>query len=184
MSDQKNQDTNEGTIPFSADPAPQSPAQSEPTGESPADPLAQAIADRDQFRDQLLRSHAELDNFRKRSTRERDEERRYAQLSFVRELLPVLDNLHRAIDAASKGGTIDDLRQGVEMVANQAREMLVRFQVEPIPALGEAFDPNIHEALTQIPSADHPPMTVLQEVEPGYKLHDRVIRPAKVIVSS
>jgi molecular chaperone GrpE len=146
--------------------------------------LAEAQAECEQLRDQVLRSHAELDNYRKRVSREREEERRYAVLNVVRDLLPVFDNLQRATNAAAQGGTVDDLRQGVDMVVRQSREILARYKVEPIPAVGQPFDPNIHEAITQMPSAEHPPMTVLQEIETGYRLHDRVLRPAKVIVSS
>ncbi len=153
--------------------------------ESPVvDPLAVALAERDDFRDKLLRMHAELENYRKRAQRERDEERRYAAGPLARDLLPVLDNLQRAVTAAGQGGTIDDLRQGVEMVLQQAREVLAKNQIEIIPAVGQPLDPNRHEAITQMPSADHPPLTVLQEVETGYTLHDRVLRPTKVIVSS
>ena len=151
---------------------------------SPNDPLAAAISERDELRDQLLRSQAELENYRKRQQREREEERRYAAGSIVRDLLPVLDNLQRAIAAAEQGGTVDDLRAGVAMVLQQATEMLAQHQVQAIPAVGEPFDPNHHEALTQMPSDEHPAMTVLQEVETGYKLHDRVLRPTKAIVSS
>ncbi len=148
------------------------------------DPLAAALAKQEELQDKLLRAHADLDNYRKRTQREREEERRYAVLSIARDLLPILDNLQRAVDAASQGGTVDDLRQGVEMVLTQARELLAKYQVHPIQAQGEPFDPNQHEAMTQVPSEEHPPMTVLQEVEPGYKLHDRVVRPSKVIVST
>jgi molecular chaperone GrpE len=148
------------------------------------DPLAAVIAERDEYKDRLLRSHAELDNFRKRLQRERDEERRYAVGPIVRDLLPVLDNLQRAVAAAERGGTIEDLRQGMSMVLQQSRELLAKHQVHPISAVGQPFDPNRHEALTQMPSADQPAMTVLQEVEGGYTLHDRVLRPTKVIVSS
>jgi len=144
----------------------------------------QAQAERKEFEDKYLRAVAELDTVRRRLQRERDEERRYAALPVVKELLPVIDNLTRAVDAAAQGGSVDDLKQGVAMVLQQATEVLGQFQVQPIEAINQPFDPNLHEALTQIPSADHPPMTIVQEVETGYKLHDRVIRPSKVIVSS
>jgi molecular chaperone GrpE len=101
----------------------------------------------------------------------------------VRDLLPALDNLQRAIDA---GENVDDLSvmlQGVQMVAHQIGEVLTRHGASPIEAVGRPFNPNRHEALQQMPSADHPPMTVIDEAERGYTLHDRVIRPSKVIVS-
>jgi molecular chaperone GrpE len=149
-----------------------------------ADPLTAAIAERDDLRNKLLRSHAELENYRKRAQRERDEERRYAAAPLARDLLPVLDNLQRAVLAAGQGGTVEDLKRGVDMVVQQAREVLAKHQIQPIAAVGQPLDPNRHEAITQMPSADHPPLTVLQEVETGYTLHDRVLRPTKVIVAS
>lgn len=151
---------------------------------SAVDPLDAVLSERDDLRDRLLRSQAEMENYRKRLQREREEERRYSESGLIRDLLPVLDNLQRAVVAAEQGGTVEDLRQGVSMVLQQAREMLSKHRVQPIAALGQPFDPNHHEALTQMPSADIPPMTVLQEVETGYMLHDRVLRPTKVIVSS
>lgn len=165
------------------DPAP------EPTGEDPGqqppDPLAAVTAERDDFRDKLLRLHAEMENSRKRSQREREEERRYAVLPLARDLLPSLDNLRRAMEAGEKSGPDNgELLQGLRMVAAQIEEVLGRHGVTPIPALGLPFDPNLHEALQQVPSAEHPPMTVILEYERGFKLHDRVIRPAKVVVSA
>lgn len=168
-------------------PTADAPDQSDSTSEANSagdESITRAAQERDEYRDKLLRSHAELENYRKRVQRERDEDRRYAAVPLARDLLPTLDNLQRAIEAAEKGGTVEDLKQGVAMVLQQARETLAKHQIVPIPAAGEAFDPNQHEALTQIPSSDHPPMTVVQEVETGYKLHDRVLRPTKVIVSA
>jgi len=143
-----------------------------------------SLADeRDAAMDLLLRSQAELENFRKRANRERDEERRYAALPLVRDLLPGLDNLQRALDAARHSDDLSAMLQGVEMVTTQIDEVLARHGALPIAAIGEPFDPNKHEAIQQMPSADHPPMTVIEEVERGYTLNDRVVRPSKVIVS-
>lgn len=144
----------------------------------------QSLADeRDAARDQLLRTQAELENFRKRANRERDEERRYAALPLLRDLLPGLDNLHRAIDAAQHTDDLSAMLQGIEMVLSHIDEVLTHHGAVPIPSVGEPFDPNKHEAIQQMPSADHPPMTVIDEVERGYTLSDRVVRPSKVIVS-
>lgn len=150
---------------------------------SPEDPLQQLVDERDAAKDHALRAQAELENFRKRANRERDEERRYAALPLVRDLLPSLDNLQRALDAASHTDDLSAMLQGVEMVSAQIQEILSRHGTTPIPSVGEAFDPNKHEAIQQMPSADHPPMTVIDEVERGYMLNDRVVRPSKVIVS-
>lgn len=148
-----------------------------------ADPLQEAIAERDAAVDRALRTQAELENYRRRMQRERDEDRRYAALPLVRDLLPGLDNLQRALDAAQHTDDLAAMLQGVEMVAAQIQEILTRHGAEPIAAVGEPFDPNRHEAITQMPSTEHPPMTVIDEIERGYMLHDRVIRPSKVIVS-
>ena len=148
------------------------------------DAQLQALAEeRDAARDRFLRSQAELENYRKRVQREREEERRYAALPLLRDLLPGMDNLQRALDAARHTDDLAAMLQGVEMVALQFEEILKRHGAEPITAVGEPFDPNRHEALQQMPSADHPPMTIIDEIERGYRLHDRVIRPSKVIVS-
>ncbi|MCA9075943.1 MAG: nucleotide exchange factor GrpE [Planctomycetaceae bacterium] len=147
------------------------------------DPMQQLADERDAARDQALRAQAELENYRKRTNRERDEERRYAALPIIRDLLPSLDNLQRAIDAASHTDDLSAMLQGVEMVSAQMLEILARHGATPISSVGEAFDPNKHEAIQQMPSADHPPMTVIDEVERGYTLNDRVVRPSKVIVS-
>ena len=147
-------------------------------------PLEAAIAERDELRDLLLRTRAEMDNMRKRMNRERDEERKYAALPIARDLLPALDNLHRAVDAGQKDQNVAALLQGVQMVAKQIEEILARQGILSIPSVGQPFDPNRHEALQQVPTAEYPPMTVIQEYEKGYQLHDRVVRPSKVIVSS
>ncbi len=157
----------------------------EEESQSPKDPLEQALFDKAELQDQFLRLRAEMDNFRKRSNRERDEERKYAGLRLIADLLPAIDNLKRAVEAGKNADSENSLLlQGVEMVTRQFDEILERNGAKPIDAVGQPFDPNFHEALQQIPSAEHPPMTVLQEYEKGFQMHDRVIRPSKVIVSS
>lgn len=133
--------------------------------------------------DRLLRSQAELENFRRRTQRDADEQRRFESLRLLRDLLPGLDGLQRAIQSAEQTGDSAALLNGIRMVATQFRDILKTHSAEPIDAVGKPFDPNQHEALTQVPSADCEPMTVLQVVETGYRLHDRVVRPARVIVS-
>ncbi|MBX3438147.1 MAG: nucleotide exchange factor GrpE [Planctomycetaceae bacterium] len=158
-------------------------------GESPRNPsaehdaLVEMTAERDAALDRALRTQAEWENYRRRIQREREDERRFAALPFVRDLLPSLDNLQRALDAGRHTDDLSAMLQGVEMVASQIGDVLTRHGAEPIVAVGEPFDPNRHEAIQQMASADHPPMTVIDEVERGYTLHDRVVRPSKVIVS-
>jgi molecular chaperone GrpE len=146
--------------------------------------LETALAERDTHYDRLLRLQAELENFRKRMQREMEQSRQYQALPLARDLLPVLDNLRRALGAAEAAGNAAELVEGVNMVVKQFEDVLARHLVVPIEAVGQPFDAHLHEAVQQVPSPDHPPMTVVAEVERGYLLHDRVVRPAKVIVSS
>ena len=145
--------------------------------------------------ERALRSHAELENYRKRAQRELVEERRYAVVPLVRDLLPVVDNLERAIDVIQAGGAGDgkaaspakdasSLLEGVKMVATQLDTVLKSHQCVRIETVGTPFDPNQHEAIAQEPSDEYPAGTVTRAVQVGYKLHDRVIRPAQVFVST
>ena len=140
-------------------------------------------AERDTNRDKWLRAEAELDNYRKRAQRDADEIRKYQSIGLVRDLLSGLDNLRRAEEAAAKSKNVDELLKGISMVSVHFENTLKAHGIERIEAEGQPFDPNFHEAVTQIPS-EHPAMTVITDYEPGYKLHDRVIRPSKVVVSS
>lgn len=145
--------------------------------------LSALLAERDDYKDKWARTQADLQNYRKRMQRELEEERKFAVVPLVKALLPALDNLQRALQAASTSQNADNLITGVEMVVKQFDAALIAVGVQPIAAVGQPFDPNLHEAITQAPSADHPPMTVLQDVERGYVFNDRVIRPTKVVVS-
>ncbi len=148
------------------------------------DQLAAARAERDANYDLYLRSQAELQNYRRRVQKEADELRQYQALPIARDLLPALDNLHRALAAAENSGNVKDLVNGVKLVARQIEAALGRHDVVPIDSAGKPFDPNLHQAIQQVPSDEHPPMTVVQEVERGFTLKDRVVRPATVIVST
>lgn len=145
--------------------------------------LDAARAERDEHYEMLMRAQAELDNYRKRVAREREDDARYRALPLARDLLAVIDNLERAVAAGRKTDNVEDVVQGVEMVARQLVDVLAQHHVLPIPAEGEPFDPHQHDAISQIPTNEHPPLTVLQEAERGYMLHDRVLRPSKVIVA-
>jgi len=135
-------------------------------------------------KDRELRAHAELDNYRKRAARELDEQHRYANLSLLRDLLPVLDNVDRAIEAAEKNADANALLAGFKMVSQQLGDVLTRHHCTRIEALHTPFDPNVHHAVMQQPSEEHPANTVLMVTQNGYQLHDRVVRPSQVIVSA
>jgi len=162
------------------------PEQAEDSTESTPTPEGQlkaAIAERDENHNRWLRAQADLENYRKRAQKDAEETRKYQVLSLMRDFLPGLDNLHRAMAAAEKSQSIDELTQGVQMVAQQFETILANHSLQPIEAVGKPFDPNLHEAVQQVPSNEHPPMTVIEEIERGFTLHDRVVRPCKVIVS-
>lgn len=146
--------------------------------------LKAALAERDSFSQKWLLAVADLDNYRRRVQKEAEQERRFAVLPLARDLLPALDNLHRALEAARNGGDVNQLAQGVQMVSKQFDDILARHSVVPINAVDQPFDPNLHQALQQRPAPGKPPMTVLAECERGYTIHDRVVRPATVIVSA
>jgi len=151
---------------------------------APEEQLRAALAERDALMQKWLLAVADLDNYRRRVQKEAEQERRYAALPLARDILPALDNLHRALEAAKNGGDVNQLVQGVQMVAKQFDEVLAKHSVVPINAAGKHFDPNLHQALQQVPAPDKPAMTVLAEYERGYTMHDRVVRPSTVIVSA
>jgi molecular chaperone GrpE len=134
--------------------------------------------------DRVLRAQAELENYRKRARRELEDERRYASMGLLRDLLPVLDNMQRAIAASEKSGGDSTLLDGVKMVAQSLIATLAKHDCRPIAALHQPFDPAFHEAISQQATNDVPANTVVLVAQDGYTLHDRVVRPAQVIVST
>ncbi len=165
---------------------PSSPTQEEPAVEEQAQPVSreefdQLKAERDQLVDRLARLQAEFENARKRSERERVEFRDYAAGTVVEQFLPVLDNFELALKAA---GTTEQLRTGVELIVKQMEDILRQLQVYTIPTVGEAFDPRMHEAMGSVERLDLPDQHVAEEIRRGYKLRERLLRPALVRVAS
>ena len=147
--------------------------------------LQRRAAERDQFLDLAQRTRAEFENFQKRNRLDREQERKYQYGPLVRDLLPVFDNLQRATVAAEQAGEKGPLVQGVMMVLSQFLELLKRHGVTRIEAQpGQPFDHHLHEAIQQVPAPNQPPNSVVQVVEQGFMNQDRVLRPAKVIVST
>lgn len=144
--------------------------------------LDEVARQRDEYLEQLRRAQAEFVNFQKRSRSQAEADRTYAVSPLAGDLLSVIDNFERAIDAARQSGN-EAIITGLEMVHRQLLEALAKHGVEPISALGQPFDPNVHEALMQQPDADHPEGTVVAEVNRGYRIRDRVLRPSRVAVS-
>ncbi|MBC8871142.1 MAG: nucleotide exchange factor GrpE [Planctomycetes bacterium] len=161
--------------------------QADAETDEPVDPQTEVEklqADLAAANDRALRAQAELDNFRKRSFRQMDEERKYACVLLLRDLLSVTDNLDRAIEAAEQNENSSSLLEGVKMVGQQLTGVLEQHHCRPINAKGEVFDPHLHEAIAQQPSAEHPAGSVIEVTQVGYQLHDRVVRPSQVLVSS
>lgn len=140
--------------------------------------------EREQFLTLLQRTRADFDNYQKRVQRDLAQERRYAYRPLALDLLPILDNLDRAVAAAKQSGQNDALLQGVAMVQTQFLEALRRHGITRIEAQGLPFDPHVHEAVMQQPAANVAPNTVVQVLEQGFLMHDQVLRPARVIVSA
>lgn len=150
------------------------------------EPAVEAVSSEEQAREaqeRLLRAQAELENFRRRSRREFDEAQRYREMELLRDLLPVLDNVLRAIDAAEKTADVESLRSGFRMTAQQIEKLLESHGCRTIPTDGSAFDPAVHEAILRQPAAGVAAGTVVATASRGYTLHDRVVRPAQVIVA-
>jgi molecular chaperone GrpE len=139
--------------------------------------LRQEVAE---LRDRSTRTLADFDNFRKRSERERQEQRKFAVLEPLREMLAVADNLDLALSAQ---GSAEDLKRGVEMIHRQMGELLRRFGAVEVPAVGQPFDPTLHEAVSREESREVKTPTVVAELRRGYKLHDRLLRPSMVRVA-
>jgi molecular chaperone GrpE len=150
---------------------------------SATEQIAQLKQDLDEAREQVLRARAEFANYQKRAKQQADADRAYAAGSLARDLLEPLDNLERAIGALRASGD-PGVTAGLDMVQKQLLDVLGTHGVEPIPALGQPFDPNLHDAIVKQPSGEHPEGTVVAELSKGYTIRDRVLRPTKVAVSA
>jgi len=138
-----------------------------------------------ELKDKNVRLLAEVDNVRKRAMRDSAESRKYAALPLVNDLLAMTDNLQRALDATDSAGSVESLKSGVEMVLQGILQIFEKYHCQLIETeVGQTFDMNLHEAVGMQPSEEQPANTVLFVASQGYQLHDRVIRPSQVIVSS
>jgi len=135
------------------------------------------------LQDRNIRLMAEFDNARKRSAREREDYIRFSNESLIRELLPVLDNFDRALQAAKGEPAAAAVTSGVELIQRELLRVLEKFGAAPFSSIGQPFDPERHEAVARVPTSSHPEMTVIGETARGYTLHGRVLRPAMVTVA-
>ncbi|MBV8477964.1 MAG: nucleotide exchange factor GrpE, partial [Acidobacteria bacterium] len=155
-------------------------AQNEPGGASTDSEVEKLKAERDTLLDRLARTQADFDNARKRAFREQQEYREYALTETVRSLLPVLDSFDRALEH-NPGGS--EFRSGIELINKQLHDVLSKLGLRPIPAKGESFDPHLHQAVEMVDSSEAEDHQVLDELQRGYKLKDRLLRPAMVRVA-
>ncbi|MEQ8236049.1 MAG: nucleotide exchange factor GrpE [Syntrophomonadaceae bacterium] len=134
--------------------------------------------------DNYLRALAEVENIKKRSQRDREEYVKYANMTLIKKLLPIIDDLNRAIEASGISRDFEALSKGVEMTARNLGDLLTGEGVKPIESLGKPFDPQYHQALSVEPNGEYPENTVIEQLQTGYIMHDRVIRPSLVKVSA
>ncbi len=145
-----------------------------------ASELQKLKAERDSLLDRLARAQAEFENARRRATKEQQDFRDYAAADAIKSLLPVLDSFERALQVKSEPG---DLRNGIELIYKQLQDALAKLGVRAIPAKGELFDPHVHEAIEMVETSDAPDHEVIEELQRGYKIKDRLLRPAMVKVA-
>lgn len=145
--------------------------------------LKAAKAEAEDYRERYLRALADLDNFRKRMIRDKQEYVEYANANLIRALLGVLDNFERALGSAETVSEIGPFHEGVKMIYDELKKILEKEGLQSVSALGEEFDPQKHEAVVALDSDEHPPNTVVDELEKGYVFKDRIMRPTKVAVS-
>ena len=142
--------------------------------------LQKLKAERDSLLDRLARAQAEFENARRRAAKEQQDFRDYAAADAIKSLLPVIDSFERALQVKSEPG---DFRSGVELIYKQLQDALAKLGVRAIPAKGEPFDPHVHEAIEMVETSDAPDHEVLEELQRGYKIKDRLLRPAMVKVA-
>ena len=176
------QESNQAARPDEAETKEPATAEPEPAVDPNVALIEQLTGECDSLKDELLRTMAEAQNIQRRLREQHRLALQYASEPLVQQILPVLDDLERALAAQKAGAPDKNLRRGFEQIERQLRKALKTANVEKLNVLGEKFDPNMHEAVTTIDSDEHEDETVAAEIQPGYKMLDRVIRPAKVQV--
>lgn len=148
------------------------------------DPMAGLQADLDRFRDLALRSQADFENYKKRCAREKEDAIKYANNSLLQRLVAIIDNFELGLAAAKEQGQQSPIYSGMVLVQKQLNDLLAENGLQSIEAEGKPFDPNLHEAIAHEPSDEVPEGTVMRQLGRGYRIKDRLLRPAKVVVSS
>lgn len=146
--------------------------------------LAEAKQEAESQKELALRTMADMENLKRRTRLDVESAHKFALEKFVNELLPVLDSMEMGLDAASKeDASVDSIREGLDMTFKQFLDVLQKFNVERVNPVGEKFDPQLHEAMTMVPSPDHDSQVVMEVFQKGYVLNERLVRPARVIVA-
>jgi molecular chaperone GrpE len=176
-------ESSNGEAPETQPESPEGVAAASAAPSSPPDPIDQAKQEAARLKDQLLRSLADFDNFRKRSRRELIDAEKKGREEILRDLLPVFDNLERALTHTEKATDVQSVSDGIRMVIRQFTDTLGKLGIERIATVGVPFDPAVHEAIQHLETADFEPGTVAVEIQGGYRAQDRLIRPALVVVA-
>src|SRR5438105_13569392 len=148
------------------------------------DPMAGLQADLDRFRDLAMRSQADFENYKKRCAREKEEAIKYANKSLLEKLVSIVDHFELGLEAARGGSEQSPIYSGMNLVLKQLQDLLTESGLEPVEAVGQKFDPNLHEAIAHEPSAEVPEEIVIRQTRRGYRFKDRLLRPSTVVVSS
>jgi molecular chaperone GrpE len=179
--------SSEESVPTSTTESSSQPEAATAAASAPADgakdPVADARADAARFKDQALRALADLDNFRKRARKEVDDAKKAGREEMLREFLPVFDNLERALQSAEKATDVKAVSDGLGMILRLFADMLGRNNFKRTPGVGTLFDPLMHEAIQQLETDEHPPGTIVAEMQPGYMQGERLVRAALVVVA-
>ncbi|MGL4594854.1 MAG: nucleotide exchange factor GrpE [Thermoguttaceae bacterium] len=146
--------------------------------------LEKLKTDLEQANSRTLRALADLENYRSRAIRQANEERMYCNIDLMRDLLPVWDNIGRALEAVDQSNNLESLVEGVRLVHQQFLDVLQKYHCESFETKGELFDPNCSQSIALIPNDAFPANTVIEETQRGFRLHDRVVRPAQVVLSA
>ncbi len=145
--------------------------------------LDELVAERNRYKDQLLRAAADFENFRKRSRRDLEDGERRSREDLLMEILPVFDNLERAVAAANSATSVQAVAEGVHMVLKLFQDIGTKVGLERVQSVGERFDPNLHDAVQQVETMEHAPGTIINEITPGYRLGGKLLRPAMVVLA-
>ena len=148
------------------------------------DPVAGLQADLDRFRDLAMRSQADFENYKKRCAREKEEAIKYANTGLLEKLVSIVDHFELGLEAARGDGQKSPIYSGMSLVLKQLQDLLAENGLQPVEAVGQKFDPNLHEAIAHEPNSDVPEGAVIRQTRRGYRLKDRLLRPSTVVVSA